>query len=730
MDEQLPIHARRHFLVLTSSIHLGFARARLRPLAVAAVLTVFAAGAPALHAQQTDTATTDNVPLYHLEGITVTVSRSREDINRLPYAVSLVSAPQIHGLDPAISLQESLAEIPGVLVDDRYNFALGNRISIRGFGARSQFGVRGVRIIQDGIPLTLPDGQAQLNNVDLAAAGRIEVIRGPAASLYGNASAGVISIRTAAPPDAPFRPSLRIVGGGLGNGRAYRKLDATAGGHAASLGYVAHLSHFDTDGFRQHSEAQNTLLNTRLTFDLDDGSQLAAVINFVNAPQAENPSSLNDSLAAANPDTVRDIVLPASECPADPAFGGCQNLGEESHQLQAALTYERRLATEHQASLMVYGLTRELDNRIPFTLIELRRVGGGLRAEYRFAPTAQRLHRLVAGFDLDAQADDRLESARDGTGAGPVSLDQDESVTSLGAFANLAFVLIRDLEANISLRYDRTRFEADDHLVGAGDPDDSGTRSMDQWSPMLGLSWTRSAALNIYANAGRTFQTPTTTELTDTLGGFNADLQPERATHVEMGVKGTVEQRLSYGLALFHAEIEDQLIGFEAAGLQRIFFRNAGSSDHDGIEASLSALLARGITATAAYTLSHFEFADFSSAEGDFAGNRVPGVPPHHFHGRLAWRHATGFSGSVRVTAVDGYYVNNANSERNAGYTTIDLRAGWSGRLPGLQVELFSGLNNLLDRRYNSSVVVNAFGGQFFEPAPGRNSYLGIRLTP
>lgn len=683
---------------------------------------------PARAAQEPD-ANPDSVPLYDLDGITVTVSRSRADLARLPYAVGLLSGPAIAALEPALSLDESLAQIPGVLVDNRHNFALGNRISVRGFGARSQFGVRGVRIIQDGIPLTLPDGQSQLSNIDLAAAGRIEVIRGPAASLYGNASAGVISIQTAEPPAAAFRPSLRMVGGAFGDDRSYGKLDLGGAGTVGDLGYNGHLSLFETDGFRLHSEAERVLFNTRLAYRIDDASELIAVVNYANVPRAENPSTLDDSLAAVNPDTVRDIVLPPGECPAEPAFGGCQNLGEESEQLQGGLTYRRRLTEEHQVSLMAYGVARELDNRIPFTLIELGRRGGGARAEYRLAPRGGRLRGLVAGFDLDHQADDRLETAR-GEETGAVTLDQDERVTALGIFGNATARVAPGLEASLSLRYDRVSFEAEDRLVGPDDPDDSGTRTMDQWSPMAGLSWRASPPINLYLNLGRTFQTPTTTELTDTLGGFSADLEPERAVHFEVGAKGSMDGRITYSLALFHAEIEDQLIGFESEDLQRVFFRNAGSSDHDGVEIGLSALLSQGLTLSAAYTYSDFEFEDFTTPGGSFGGNEVPGVPPHHFHGRLTYHHASGLIGSLRVTAVDGYFVDNANSSRNPGYATTDLRAGFQGRLWDVEIAPFLGINNLFDERYNSSVVVNAFGGRFFEPAPGRNAYLGMRLRP
>ncbi len=701
-----------------------------RPRALGLSALIVLATTPAA-AQQRDSVTGDTakaIPLYQLEGIAVTVTRSRESINRLPYALSILTAAEIQGLERTISLDESLVEVPGVFVNNRYNFALGNRISIRGFGSRSQFGVRGIRIIQDGIPLTLADGQAQLNNLDLAAAGRIEVIRGPAASLYGNASGGVISIETESPPATPIRPEIRILGGGFGDDRFYQKYDLKMGGRSRKFDYVAHLSHFQTDGFRLHSEAERTLFNTRLRYGPDEKSDLTAVISYVNSPQAQNPSSLTDSLARANPDTTRDLVLPPEQCPPNPGFGGCQDLGESSKQGQLGITYRRRFGGSHDLSLMGYGLFRELHNPIPFTLIELDRLAGGARAEYRYRPAQGRLAGLTAGVDLDHLSDDRQEFFRNDQGVGAIELDQDELVTGLGFFAHTRWLLIPDLELTVSARYDRFRFEAEDRLVTADDPDDSGTRTLDQLSPMAGLRYTYAPWLNAYANVGRFFQTPTTTELTDTLGGFNEELDPERGTNYEVGFKGTAAGRVSYSLALFLLDIEGQLIRFQPEGIDRDFFENAGSSEHKGIEASVSALVTEGLILTAAYTYSDFSFDDFQTDDGDFSGNDVPGIPPHQFFGRLTYEHSSRFTSQARVTAVDWYFVDNANEKRNDGYAIVDLRFGYEANVQRLAVTPFLGVNNVLDERYNSSVVVNALGNRFFEPAPGRNVYLGFRV--
>ncbi len=339
---------------------------------------------------------------------------------------------------------------------------------------------------------------------------------------------------------------------------------------------------------------------------------------------------------------------------------------------------------------------------------------------------------------MDHQSDDRRESDRDDTGVGDLTLDQDEKVTSLGIFAHSHWRLASNWELTVGLRYDRVRFEVDDQLIAPGDPDDSGSRTLEPdtdllgglpLNPLLGLTYAHAPWLNAYVNVGTSFQTPTTTELTDTLGGFNQRLLPEHATNYEVGLKGTAAERVSYSLAVFVADIEDQLIGFEAEGSERVLFENAGSSKHRGIEAYVSALLAAGLTASATYTYSDFVFDEFRTADGDFGGNEVPGIPPHQFHGRVSYQHQSGLSGSAKITATDGFYVDNANQNENDGYTVVDLRFGYAATWGNTRLEPFVGVNNAFDTRYNSSVTINAFGGRFFEPAPGRNVYLGLRAS-
>lgn len=695
-----------------------------RALAVAGALLVAPTWLASAAAQSQDTARAKQdsvVPVYNLERIEVTVTRTRALVNRAPYAIHVVDERLLQRGETTIGLDEALGEIAGVWVNNRYNFALGSRISIRGFGSRAQFGVRGVKMLLDGIPLTLPDGQSQLNNIDLATIGRVEVIRGPASSLYGNAAGGVISFTTEQPPAVVAEPEVGLLWGSFGDGRDFQKYAAKVGGRQGRFDYVASLSHFRTDGHRQWNESQTTVVNTRARWALNAGTELSAILNIANTPVAKNPGSLPIALATTNPDT---------------AWPGnvLDQTGESAHQVQGGLTLRRRFDTERELRVSVWGVGRELNNPIPPSFILVDRSGGGARIEGEFTPVNSRLTGVVAGLELEIQDDDRVEYNNLNGTRDTLQLDENERVRGLAAFAQGGLALGERWELTLGARYDAVRFEVDDRLIRIEppdtiNPDHSGSRTMNAFSPMIGLRFTALPWLNIYGNVSRTFETPTTTELKNSptaTGGFNESLDPQRAWGTELGFKGTVAERLDYALANYCAWVSDELIPFEISG--RSFFRNAGKARHCGIEAQAGWLVADRLTLSASYTFSDFEFRDYVVNADTLDGNRLPGVPVHQAHGRLSYTTPFNLFASVEATYSDAYFANDANTARNPDYTIFDARVGYSGRVGAWSLEPFIGVNNVFDTRYNTSVTINAFGSRYYEPGPGRTFYLGMRM--
>ena len=646
------------------------------------------------------------VPLRPIE---VTVTRAAESLARVPAAVSVVSRLDIQRGQPGIGLEEALAFVPGVIVNNRYNFALGTRISIRGYGARAAFGVRGVRVLADGIPLTMPDGQANLNNVDLTSAGRIEVLRGAASMLYGNAAGGVVAFESELPAPG-FGAYLRALGGSDDLRRANAKL----GGGSERTRYLVNVARLAADGFRAHSAVEQNNLNARIRHQLTERAYLAFTLNAADAPTALNPGSLPLDSALAKP----DMAWPRN---------AATNSGESARQLQLGLEFGQEVG-RLRAHAVAYALTRELDNPLPFAFIGLERKGAGLRSA---VTAALKRWTLTGGVDVELQNDEREEF--DNVGGEPGSTrarDQTDRITNFGPFLRLSAEVSRAWTIAGGLRYDHTRFSIDDRFLGDG-RDDSGQRSMTALSPMLGATYRIAEAVTAFGSISTAFQTPTTTELINNPAGTGMnDLDPQRSVSYELGLRA---QRRAWQLELsaYHTRVRDALVPFQVAGGDgREFFRNAGQTRQQGIEGAAQLALTADLRVATSYTWSDFTFLDDGLPDADFDGNRLPGVPPHHWATRIGWTPAAAFV-EAELEHTSSFYSSDGNTadSRSPAATVVDLRAGGTVRLAGTRWQPFVGLNNLFDEQYFSSVVINAAGARYFEPAPGRNIYLGVGVA-
>jgi iron complex outermembrane receptor protein len=667
--------------------------------------------------------TTSPVPLAPL---VVMVLRSSLDLARVPAAVTVVDASAAARSGPGLGLDDALRAIPGLQVDNRYNYALGERVAIRGFGARTQFGVRGIRVLVDGIPATLPDGQTALDHVDLAGIGRAEVLRGAASSIYGNAAGGVILLESAVPPRVPFRQELRTVAGSAG----LLRMESRTAGTMGRSWYGLDLTRLTYDGYREHSAAANLYTTARIGYRgaRDD---LRLVLRFVDF-DAENPGALSDSLLALD----RGRAFPNNVT---------QRTGKTSRQLQLGGSWQRVLGSG-ALEVAAYGLGREVENPTPPQVIGIDRRAAGARVVYHgtavlgeaeAGPEAgPRELRWTVGIEVDRQRDDRTNHVNVQGDLGPLALDQLEWVTGTGAFAQLAVPLATRLTALGGLRYDAFHFRVHDRFMVNGDPDDSGSRGMAALSPSLGLVYEAGAAASIYANFGTSFQTPTTTELANRpagAGGFNPDLDPERTRSLEAGVRGWIGGSAgtpaTYQLAIYHARTRNALIGFEVPEVPgRTFYRNAGSAVHRGIEAEGTAQLRDDVALRLSYVYTDARFGSYKTGGEVLDGKRVPGVAPHRAEAGLSYR--TGrWHAELWGRRVAGIPADDRNTATSPGYTLAGLRAGADGvRIAGVEIAPFAGVDNLFDTRYNTAVSINAFGGRYYEPGPGRSFFAGGRV--
>jgi iron complex outermembrane recepter protein len=677
-----------------------------------------------------DTLSRDSVPVRELPEITVT--RAPEPLERVPYAVGVLDRTALQRGQQTLGVDEALNNLPGVVVSNRYNFSLDQRITIRGFGSRSNFGVRGLKILLDGVPQTMPDGQSQLTNVDFADIDRVEVLRGASSSLYGNASGGVISFRTERAAEGPFAQRVRVQGGsGKRANDNFYKWQSWTSGRSGSISGTLSVSQFKADGFRQHSAAEFRQLNGGVDYALS-GSTLATLrLSLADNPEAENPGALTFPEYVANPDSAA-------------ASNIRRGADKDAQQHQLALGVQHFDAAGNEYEATVFGLLRYLANPLAAppptgitatsgTYVDVDRAVGGARGNFTHRLGAsERSPRLTAGADLQRMRDNRRNFRSEaGAPTSDVLLDQREKVTEMGPFAQFQWSPRSELLLSAGARYDWVRFDLADRFLADGD--DSGAKTMAAASGNVGLSWAVNQQFVPYLNVSTSFETPTTTELVnkpDGSGGLNPDLGPQRAVNYEVGVRGQPSPILTYSASVFLGRITDAIVqGLEIGG--RAFFRNAGKTHNDGAEVGVSLVPVHGLTLNGAYTYAHYRFAEY--VVGDtllLTGNRLPGVPEHFW--RFGLR--TSLPGDFYVDADHTINTSMAADDANTptlfvpAWSVTNARVGWDGRVGQMQIAPFLGINNLLDRRYIGSVTLNGVGGRSFEPAPRRVVYVGAEL--
>ncbi len=671
-----------------------------------------------------------------LPGVTVTVTGERESLTRAPWAIGVVEKDALRGSQATVGLDEALAAIPGVFVGNRYNFALDQRVSIRGAGSRANFGVRGVVVLLDGIPQTLPDGQSQLSNVELATLSRVEVLRGSASSLHGNSAGGVLSFTTDLGASTAFEPSTRLEAGSFG----MRKWQARVGGRSGRAVGALSLSRLTWDGFRPHSEADVRQLNAALDYATGPSTTLALRLNLGDVPTALNPGPLTAAEFAEDPSRAAENNI---------LRGADKRVSQQ--QLSLRLRHDAASDSDWNWDASVFGLGRDLRNAIGSapppprgptngTYITIDRVAAGARVSggRRLGSTAN-APQFIAGVQWQWMRDDRANyRATGGRPTAPTDtllLDQRETVWSMGPFAQVTWSPLSPLTLSAGARHDRVRFAAADNFLSDGD--DGGTRTLPAWSGHLGASYMVDAAFVPYVNVSTAFETPTTVELqgrADGGGGFSTELGPQRAATFEAGARGTLASgRLTYSMAAFRTRVTDAIVQYEETN-GRAFYRNAGATDNDGVEVGLDASLHRALSLSAAYTWAHYRFGDYRVVSGDrttvLDGNELPGVPSHFLRLGLRTRPTTKLSLDIDQTISSAVFADDANVVRVEGWGPgiTRARASWATRLGGASVLPFAGVENLFDRDYVSTVVVNGFGGRVREPGPGRNWYVGMEI--
>lgn len=645
-----------------------------------------------------------------LDEIVVSATRMESPVRDVARSISIVGKERIQNGTQQLGIDEALAGVPGLYMQNRYNFAQDLRISLRGFGARSSFGIRGIKIIVDGIPETLPDGQGGIDSIDIGSTQSIEILRGPASSLYGNASGGVIAITSELGNSPPFVEG-RVAAGEFD----YQQYQLKAGGEIGSADFLFNVSRTEIDGYRDHSNFRGSIINTKLAIPLGENDKLTFALNHSDQPEAQDPGGINAAQAATDPSSARDrnILFDA---------------GESLSQQRVGFVYERDRASG-KLTLRNHYVWRDFANKLPFTnggSVDLDRFFYGFGVQYSLGEFMPDNLSLMFGVDLDRQDDDRKRYDNNDGVLGPLVFDQNERVDSTGIFVQGRYEINDAWALLAGLRYDELSYDVTDRFLTNGD--DSGKLDFDEVSPSFAINYRMDSGV-LFASYSSSFETPTTTELAnpDGSGGFNTSLVAQTADNFELGFKRSNEN-LYYEITVFTIDLKNELIPFELAAFPgRTFFVNAGSSKRDGIETALNWKSNNGIQIDASYTWSDFKFEDFVDDNGnDFSGNQLPGLPRQFGYLGLSYHTESGFSGTFETIYSGDLYANNANSTNVSSYTIANLRLGYDFQNGNWMIRPYIGINNLFDEAYNSNIRINAFGGRYFEPAPTRNFYAGV----
>lgn len=667
--------------------------------------------------------------------IVVTATRSARDAFDLPASIDTVDVQD--RLRLGASPAELLGQVPGVVARDRHNYAQDTQISIRGFGARASFGIRGVRLLTDGIQATQPDGQGQVSHFNLDSADRIEVLRGPFSALYGNASGGVIQLFTA---DGAGPPEIRA--GLVADSDGAQRASINLSGGQERVDYNLDATWFHSHGFRPHSRARRQLLNMKLGIELPRG-RLTLVGNGLLQPQALDPLGLTRAQFDQDP---YQTAAPARQF----------NTRKRADQGQAGAIYELPLGTTDSLRAMVYGGQRGIEQylSIPaFAQLSPTSSGGVIDLDNGYGGGDLRWTRHV---DLGGQpveisvgiAFDALRQHRRGyenfVGTalgvrGRLRRDEIDTVESFDQYAQAEWRFTDTWSLLAGVRHSRVTMRSRDRYVTSGNPDDSGRVAYGDNMPVAGLMFRATPSLHLYASYGRGFETPTFSEVgyrADGGAGLAFDLEPATSDNVELGAKWR-QDALSAQLALFRTDSENELAVATSSG-GRTTYQNIGSSRRRGAELSADWSFVEAWRLGLSY--SHLD-ARFTSAylgcsarcsspdTPIAAGTRIPGVPADTALLALRWQPRSDWSAALDLSHVGSVTVDDFGSESAPAYSLLGAELGRRWRFGHGDLQALLRVDNLADRAYAGSVIVNDGNGRYYEPGPGRSWLLGLRWT-
>ncbi|HCM5287254.1 TonB-dependent receptor PqqU [Klebsiella pneumoniae] len=653
-----------------------------------------------------------------------------------PAAVSVVNGDEMRQAAPRVNLSESLDAVPGLQVQNRQNYAQDLQLSIRGFGSRSTYGVRGLRIYVDGIPATMPDGQGQTSNIDIGSVDTIEVLRGPFSALYGNSSGGVINVTSQTGTQPPTVEASSYYGS---FGTWHYGMKATGavgdGSHAGDVDYTVSTNRFTTHGYRDHSGARKNLANARLGVRINDVSKLTLLLNSVDI-------KANDA-GGLTADEWRDN-------PRQSPRGDQYNTRKNTRQTQAGLRYERQLSAQDDLSVMMYAGERETTQfqsipRAP--QLKPSHAGGVIDLTRHYQGIDTRLtHRgellvpvtLTAGLDYENMSERRkgyenfvmVNGAPQYGEQGALRRNERNLMWNVDPYLQTQWQLTDKLSLDAGVRYSSVWFDSNDYYITPGNGDDSGDASYHKWLPAGSLKYALTDAWNVYLSAGRGFETPTINELSyrsDNQSGLNFGLKPSTNDTVEIGSKTRIGNGL-FTAALFQTNTDNEIVVDSSSG-GRTSYKNAGKTRRQGMELGLDQQFGESWRLKAAWTWLDATYRTNVCDDASCNGNRIPGIARNMGYASFGYQPEQGWYAGSDIRYMSDIMANDENTAKAPSWTVVGLTTGYKWSYGRMDMDLFGRIDNLFDREYVGSVIVNESNGRYYEPAPGRNYGIGLNLA-
>ena len=645
-----------------------------------------------------------------LEEVIISVTKIKDSLVNTPFSVSIKNFSTFQKSAEQFNISEYIEDIPGIFISNDNNYAQDSRISIRGFGSRANFGIRGIKLIVDGVPETTPDGQSQIDNLNLEIIEKVEVIRGVGSSLYGNSSAGIIKIKTL----QELQNSFARIGFSLGSNQQ-NKSQFFLGQKYKKTSYTFLYSQTKSNGYRNNSGFKNNNLNINLFKKVNDKTNYGLSFNYVDSPYAIDPGGLTIEEVEDNRKQARERNV-------------IYDSKESIKHLKLSGSFEKKISNKLTFSKYLFFSNRDFNGNIPVKkggTIKLDRKYWGLGASLLI----KNKFNTQIGFDLGNQKDLRKRYFNNEGEIGALVLEQNEKFINYGIFLVSSFKL-NSFIISPGIRLDKNTISIDDQFLADGNSSDK--INLNSLNPSFGINYKSNSLNRFFVNVSTGFETPTLNEFgSSPIGsGFNKNLKSQNSINYELGFsKKSVNNKFKLDLIYFNTSTKNEVLPYEDSQFPgQVFYNNAGKTQRSGIEFSGSYNYNNFWNFNSSISIGRYLFDEFIDNEKNYSGNKIPGVPEKTMFFNVNYKNESKLSVSLQLKVIGDLYANNSNSVKVDGFNRLNLKISKGINYKKITIDPFLIFKNILGTSYYDNIRINAFGARYYEPAAKANFYGGIKI--